>query len=557
MKRTTLLITISIVLAFVLFGNGLKGGYTLDDYPVINDREVLEDVKSFPKIFTSTWHPDQPRTGIYRPLTLFSFALNNLIFSKDNVFAFHLVNILLHALNTFLIFYVISRVASKRVAYLSALLFMFLPIHSEPVSSIVGRKELLGFLFILLSLLWFFRGKYIASSLAFFLALLANDFSISLLPLVGILFLIQTGSFLKSIKPFLFYLAFLPVYFMLRYAALGQYAFGGDFVNPIITPLTSMPVKERIFTSFSHLYLYIQKSFYPVNLSPDHSFNQIPTVINLFHSYQSLLGLVFLIGFILIFIFSKKDLKIASALFLAPYIVMSNIFFITTGSFAERWWYLPSFGLVVLISFGIDKIIVNHKNFKPYLYGLIAVTLVVYSFLTIKQNRIWSNNRELFVHAAKASPNSAWVRTNLAAIYFKESKFDQAKDEIERSLKISEDHPFTLNIYAKLKWQEGNLQEAESVFKRAIENDIYGANHRDLYRALSILKLEVKDYDEALNYIRYATESDVFRNPKKVVYLDNLLLSYIYGLSKNKPDVLSDSEHEIVRSLITHVKGSE
>ena len=167
-------------MSFILFGNSLKGSYTLDDYPVINDREVLESVRSFPEIFNSTWHPEQPRTGTYRPLTLASFALNNFIFSKDNTFAFHLINLLLHAFNAFLIFYVASQFTSKRAAYLSALLFMFMPIHSEPVSSIVGRKELLGLFFVLLSLLWFFKKKYPVSSLAFLLALLANEFSISL-----------------------------------------------------------------------------------------------------------------------------------------------------------------------------------------------------------------------------------------------------------------------------------------------------------------------------------------------------------------------------------------
>ena len=557
MKKIVLLIAVSIALSFILFGNSLKGSYTLDDYPVINDREVLESVRSFPEIFNSTWHPEQPRTGTYRPLTLVSFALNNFIFSKDNTFAFHLINILLHAFNALLIFYVVLQFTSKRTAYLSALLFMFMPIHSEPVSSIVGRKELLGLFFILLSLLWFFKKKYRNSSLAFLFALLANEFSVSLLPLISVLLLIQTKSFLKSLKPALCYVAPFSVYFLLRYITLGQYIFGGGFVNSIISPLVSVSTKERIFTSLSHLYLYIQKSFYPVTLSPDYSFNQIPTVTNLFNSYQSLLGLIFLVGFILVFIFSKKDLKIAAALFLVPYALMSNIFFITTGAFAERWWYIPSFGLVVLASFGIDSIINNYKNFRPYLCGFGIAILVWYSFLTIKQNRIWLNNRNLFVHAAKASPDSVWVRTNLAAVYFKENNFARSKTEIDRSLKIFENYPFTLNIYAKLKWQEGKFDEAELAFKRAIENDIYKINNRDLYRALSILKLETKDYDEALTYIQLATESVVFRDIKKVVYLDNLLLSYIDSLSKNKPSVLSDSENDIVESLLIHIKGSE
>lgn len=557
MKKLVLLIGISIVLSFILFGNSLKGGYTLDDYPVIDDREVLENIKSFPEIFTSAWHSKQPWTGTYRPLTLVSFALNNFIFSEDNTFAFHLINILLHALNVVLIFYVVSQFISQRAAYLSALFFMFMPIHSEPVSSIVGRKELLGLFFILLSLHWFFRKKYLFSSLAFLFALLANEFSISLLPLIGILLLIQTRNPLKSIKPALFYAVPLFIYFPLRYLALKQYVFSSGFVNSVIQPLVFLSIKERIMTSLSHLYLYMQKSFYPVYLSPDYSFNQIPVVQNIFYSYQALSGLLILIGLILLFIFSKRELKMSLALFLAPYIVMSNILFITTGAFAERWWYFPSFGLSVLAAFGVDRIISNHKGFKPYLCGFGVVILAWYSFLTIKQNRIWLNNRNLFVHAAVASPNSTRARANLAAVYFKENKFEQAKNEIDHSLKISENYPFSLNIYAKLKWQEGEFEEAERAFRRAIENDINKTNHRDLYRALAIMNLETKNYDKALIYIRQATESFVFRNIEKTIYLDNLLLKYIDGLSKNKTNTLSNSENNIIKSLGPHIKGSE
>lgn len=557
MKKVSLLIGISVVLSFILFGNSLKGGYTLDDYPVIDDREVLESIKSFPEIFTSTWHSQQPWTGTYRPLTLASFALNNFIFSEDNTFAFHLINILLHAFNVVLIFYVVSQFTSKRTAYLSALLFMFMPIHSEPISSIVGRKELLGLFFILLSLHWFFRKRYFISSTAFLFALLANEFSISLLPLIGILLLIRTESFSKPIKPALFYLSPLLGYFLLRYLALKQYVFSSGFVNPIIQPLVFLSTKERIFTALSHFYLYMQKSFYPINLSPDYSFNQIPVVKNIFYSYQALSGLLILIGLTLLFIFSKKELKIILALFLTPYIVMSNIFLTTTGTFAERWWYFPSSGLSVLIAFGMDRVINNYKSFRPYLCGFGVVVLIWYSFLTIRQNEIWLNNRSLIVYTVKASPDSARARANLAAVYFKEHKLEEAKNEIDRSLKISGDYPFTLNIYAKLKWQEGEFEEAERAFRRAVENDITKTNHRDLYRALAVMKLETKNYSEALIYIRQATESFVSRNMEKTVYLDNLLLDYIDSLSKNKQNVLSNSEKEIVKALVIHIKGSE
>ena len=554
-KKTVLLILGSLTLSFILFGNSLRGTYTLDDNPVINDREVLESLEKLPEIFTSTWHPKQPWTGTYRPLTLVSFALNNFIFSKDNTFGFHLVNIFLHALNVFLIFKVVSQFSSKRIAYLSALLFMFMPIHSESVSSIVGRKELLGLFFVLLSLLWFFKKKYFVSSSAFFLALLANEFSISLLLLMGILLLIQTESFLRSIKPSLYYITPLPIYFLLRYITLKQYAFGGGFIDPVINPLIFVSIKERIFTALSHLYLYIQKTFYPLNLSPDYSFNQIPTVQNIFHSYQALLGLLFLIGFILLFIFSKKELKIALTLFLAPYVVMSNLFFITTGAFAERWWYLPSFGLAVLVAFGFDKIINNYKTLRPYLYSLGIIILIWYSLLTIEQNRVWLNNRNLFIYAAEASPNSVGARSNLAAVYLEEERFAEAREEVEYALSVYDKHPPALNILGKLNWKDIRYKDAEVAFKKALEFDKNGRNHRSLFRSLAFLSLDLGKNTEAFMYMEEALKWPPSRDSQKIVQIDEILYEKIKKYSTRRSGSYTKEEIEELASLIKIVRG--
>ena len=67
---------------------------------------------------------------------------------------YHLTNVLLHALVSVLYYKTcLAFVPSKKVAQLCSLLFVAHPIHTEAVTGIVGRAELLSSVFFLLSIL--------------------------------------------------------------------------------------------------------------------------------------------------------------------------------------------------------------------------------------------------------------------------------------------------------------------------------------------------------------------------------------------------------------------
>src|SRR3989344_8452490 len=224
-RQFFMLLIFGVVVSLILFGGSLSGKFTLDDHGVIERRAELRELKNLPKIWVSPWHPGGQWAGNYRPLTLVSFVLN-FQFSESAV-GFRILNVLLFAFNVVLVFYVVNKFASERVAYLSAVLFLFLPIHTEAVASIVGRVYLLGTLFALLSLAYLFDKKYLLSSLFFYLALFSGDFFISLLPVIGLLLLLNTGKFWRAIKLGSYYIVLLPAYFLFRYFFFFKYVFFG------------------------------------------------------------------------------------------------------------------------------------------------------------------------------------------------------------------------------------------------------------------------------------------------------------------------------------------
>ncbi len=549
-KHKDLLLVFSFVLtlSLFLFGGVLDSGYILDDHSVIENRQELRSPAVIYKSFLMPWHQNQPWAGNYRPLTLLSYS-GTLLFSESTA-AMRLVNIVVHSANAVLIFILALFFFSRKTAYIAAIGFSILPINAGTVVSMVGRSDLLGTFFLLLSLLFFYKEKRFLSVLSFFLALLAKDFSVLLLPVVVLLsWFSKNYDLKKTVKTASYYIFALMPYFILRYFALGVYAFGSrGSIDPVIGPLAFVGLKERIMTGFVYFYLYLRKTFFPFDLSPDYSFNQIPAPN--FLSPALIIGFIMLVLILFLFFKSQNQkIKVSVILFLVPFGVISNTLFVTTGVFAERWWYFPSVGLIFFVLALLDYL----PHSKKFILPLVAVTGVFYFFISFGQARIWTDERKLIVSASKRSPNSAWARANLAAVYFKEKEFELAGNEVKNSLGIYGNYPFALNIYAKLKWREGKLNESESAFLSAVENDLNKRNHRDLYRALAILKLEEKDRDMALYYIQRAIENTAYGDTEKAVYLDNLLLNYIESMEKISS--LSESEMKIVRSLIMHVKG--
>lgn len=554
-RQFVLLLVVAIAVSFALFSGSLTGKFTLDDHSVIEKRAELRELKNLPEVWISPWHPAGQWAGNYRPLTLVSFALN-LQFSESTI-GFHIVNILLYALNAVFIFYVVRKFAPERAAYLSAVLFLFLPIHSEAVASIVGRVYLLGTLFALLSFLYFFEKKYLLSSLYFYLALFSGDFYVALLPILGLLLILDTGKFWESFKlGLLYYGAPLPAYFLSRYLALGKYAFGGyGFIDPIIGPLAFVSLKERVFTGLVHLFVYLRKTVYPVDLSPDYSFNQIPTVSNLLSSPKAIISLLFFAALILVVFRAEKRLKIAAILFLIPYAIISNIFFITTGTMAERWWYFPSFGLVALAAVVLDRIITKDKKRQAWIYGGLVIVLIWFSSITIRQNHVWLSDQNLFLSAAARSPNSAWARTNIAEGYFSSGNFDKAREELGVSLKISDKNPLALYVLGKLNWKDGKHKEAEEAFKRAIEYDVHGRNKRSLYRALSLLNMDTGNNRQALLYMEEAIKWPPAGEQETILKVDEFLLKTIKEYSNKNMRFYTKEDIQKIGGLIKIMRG--
>ncbi len=540
-KDFILAAVLALVISFTLFGNGIGGDFVFDDIIVIVGNPLInENLDGFWNIFTSPYFAYQPRPGLYRPLTIASYALNTYIFGSSPV-SFHVVNILLHALTSFLIFVLFYHFGGRIVAFAGSAFFLFLPIHIEAVTSIVGRAEILSLLFMVTALLLVVKQRYIFASGAFFLGLLSKEMAMAFLPIFLFLDPVRSKTPLagasadhahragwtsNGIKGLLYFVPPIVLYAILRYVALGKYFLQND-ATPVYNSIKFAPFLSGVWTSFKVFYLYLEKTFLPISLSSDYSLNQISLVGNPFSSFEAILGVVIL-GLLILLFFKTKDflLRFGIIIFLASYFIISNWIFKTGTIMAERLMYAPSLGLVVLMAVVVESLKLKIESYSlrlkifnsklPLLtfYSLLLTLFVWYGYVIIDRNKDWLNSKNLYESAYAASPNSVVNQTNKAYLEFMAGHYNEVEKRLREVLNIAPEHVPALNLAGQNYKKLGQYQKAEESWKKAIalRNDFLRA-----YLSLGILYYESGYFKSAEKVLTEAV--DIYPRWSEVLYL--------------------------------------
>lgn len=514
-KNELIAFGLALVLSFVLYGNSVNGDFISDDKLIILQNPLVSGNSSeFFKAFSNPYYYNQPHAGLYRPLSIASYNLNK-VFSFES-FGFHLLNVILNAFNGFLVFLLVSKLisqkialgfTSKRPAFLAMILFLFLPIHSEAVSSIVGRAELLSFLFSVLSLLLVLNKRYALASVALLAGLLSKETAAGFFLVFLYLWKFGERQTLKQI--FCNSLYFIPsvvLYAIMRAYVLGKYFVGVDHLMAY-NPLKFAPFFHSLWTSFKVFYLYILKTIVPYQLSSDYSFNQIPIIQNPFVHYEVYVGLIALAG--IIYFSTKKRNTIyglSAAIFLLTYLPVSNWFIKIGTIMGERLMYAPSLGIVILAGLTVEslELKIKSQNFKfkilnskiPLLtfYFLLLTLLAWYSYVIIDRNRDWATEPALLKSGYEASPNSVVSITNMGIVEFGNGNYTEASRWAEKALAIEPNHVPALFLVGHAYKNRGNLKSAESSWLRLVE---ISPNYVLAYLSLGILYYEHGQLDKA------------------------------------------------------------
>lgn len=167
------------VFAPALFGEGV-----LDDYSHILHNPLIRHLSNFPALLFSSVVDSggaEAAPSFYRPLPFLSWGIGRALFGPG-LLGQHLINLLLHAANGWLVFALVGRLIGGGLpALLAGAIFTLHPLQVEGVAWATGRVDLLLTCFLLLAgWFWLRPGRSNAwwSGFFYFLALLSKETAI-------------------------------------------------------------------------------------------------------------------------------------------------------------------------------------------------------------------------------------------------------------------------------------------------------------------------------------------------------------------------------------------
>src|SRR3972149_7555568 len=161
MKDKPVIILFFIILSFLYYGNTLTHEYALDDAIVINQNlftkngiSGIQDILSY-DTFTGFFGKEKKLVegGRYRPFSLITFAIEYEFFGLSPHIS-HFINIALYAFTAIMLFLVLSALFAGyrqkyrflNIPFITTLIFIIHPVHTEVVANIKGRDEILALL---------------------------------------------------------------------------------------------------------------------------------------------------------------------------------------------------------------------------------------------------------------------------------------------------------------------------------------------------------------------------------------------------------------------------
>lgn len=538
------------ILAFLIYSNTLNHGYVLDDFSLIKENfQTKQGTKALKEIFSSSYRTGYylPDNDLYRPLSKAMFAIEWQL-APDKPALSHWVNVLLYAISGMLLFIVLSKYMKNNywLPFITTILFIAHPIHTEVVANIKSRDEILGLLFFLVTAYYTFlytqKNKVIyliASGIAFFLSLLSKESTITFIAVIPLLNYFFIGAdkkmHLLTIAP----LAIAILLFMyIRYKILGS----GPEIHPSLMDnlLVSTHNKtEQFATAVYILFIYVLLFIAPFKLVSDRSFNDIP-IIGI-TSIEFIIAIVFFLSIAIYSIKTWKEKNVISFGILFFFItasLASNIFFIIGTSYAERLMYVPLLGfcivagalLLKVFSVDIEKPLISIQNLfeENKKLSLLLLTLVlVYSVKTYSRNKAWESNYSLHKTDVALAPGSARAHYYYGNIITQEEYLASIKDNQVREAILDtamREMRTTINIYkgfadayhkiGKIHLIHKKLDSARVYYEKALSlnpgNSMYLNNYGTVLFNLGNLEGAKKQFELSLQ--TNPNQSDAYSN---------------------------------------------
>jgi tetratricopeptide (TPR) repeat protein len=536
------------VITLVIYFNALGAGFVADDNEFVKNNISIRNLKNIPSFFMSSESlaSTVPEWGthIYRPLRTVSYALDYAVYGLNST-GYHITSLLLHVLVCVSLYGLITAIfRNHTVAFLGALLFAVHPVHTEAVSWVAGRADLIGTLFLNLSLICYvyFRehsDRNIYLYLSLLLSVCAYLGKESMIVLPGFIILYDYVSHReRSLKRILSahvfrwsgFMLTAACYLVLRFSVTGRIDqevqwYGGSLFSQFL-----MMIKVTA--------LYIWLLIFPFKLSTHYMIAPVDTFLNA----RVLLSLfVITVSMVLLIYFHRKSGKtfFLLAWFFFGLIPVANIVPTTFSLMGERYIYMASAGPIAAIAYGLFNLRNKSSLYNKIVWAILIAVVISWSGRVIMRNEVYKNELTFYSSAIASNPDSAPSYLGLADRYYKDrdyhnalinykkaldrdpryaraqmgealvlsksQKKDEALRKAGRAVALKPDDPilrFNMGVIYK---DAGDIRSASEEWKKAVQ---LNPSYSEAYNNLGNYHMMMNNQAEALSMYKEALRSD-------------------------------------------------
>ena len=408
---------------------------------------------------------------LWNPLIWISFMLDYQLYGL-NAGGYHLTNLILHILSTLLLFWLFNRMTGMiwRSAFVAAL-FALHPLHVESVAWVSERKDVLSAFFWMLTLCLYVHytekpviKRYMLVLFSFACALMSKPMVVTGPVIMILLDYWPLGRFesqryktnlillqLKEKVPFFILSAVFSI--MTIYAHHNR-------------SIEHFPLVSRLANALVSFVTYIGKTFWPNNMAVYYPF---PEQIPLGQVSGAILLIMLISVFVIITVRRLPYLFVGWMWYITAILPVIGILQDMDQAMADRYHYLPSIGIAIMLAWGIPLLFPNENTRKYFLSAAAISFLIIMSVSTWKQCGYWKNSTTLSKHTIQATKNNFVAHKCLADAFLTEGKNEEAIYHYSEAIRMYPDFANAYNNRGNAYFNQGNQISGCKDAKKACE----------------------------------------------------------------------------------------
>jgi tetratricopeptide (TPR) repeat protein len=440
------------------------------------------------------WAFASTREANWFPLTWMSHMLDIQLFGQRSG-GHHLTNVLLHVASTVLLFGFLRRTTGARWASaLVALVFAVHPLRVESVAWVAERKDVLSAFFWMLTL-WCYShyvrrpglSRYLLLLASFSLGLMAKSMLVTL-PFVLLLLdwwplnRLSSGAASTSRPDVLRRMVLEKLPLMMLSGVVGVVTYFAQRSGGSVASVELVPLLARLSNAVLSYWVYIQTMFWPTRLAVFYPLRDV-TPGALLPAGLALLTLS------LLAVFGARHrpyLAVGWLWYVGTLIPVIGVIQVGAQSHADRYTYLPSIGVAIMLAWGLAETVGRWPRAKPVVLAVTCVGCAISVTLTVRQLGYWRDSLTLFRHALEVTDGNYVAYNSVGSALRVEGRLEESRAHYEEAIRIRPSYAEARNNLGEVSLAQGNVAEAIQHMSEAvrIRPDMVGA-HVNLGLALS------------------------------------------------------------------------